>query len=61
VKVYFENLYRFSNDVCIYLKVSVLSREESVLDFQSLYNNCDDLAINECYCLVNEKMSNTNR
>ena len=30
MKVYFENLYRFSIDVCIYLKVSVLPLEESV-------------------------------
>ena len=39
VKVYFENLYRFSIDVCIYLNVSVLPLEESVLDFQSLLMN----------------------
>jgi len=34
VKVYFENLYRFSIDVYIYQKVFVLPLEESVLDFK---------------------------
>jgi len=39
VKVYFENLYRFSFVVYIYLNVSVLPLEENVLDFQNLLLN----------------------